>query len=515
MKKSYLIGIDAGVSFVKAGVYDIEGNCEGVVNKSSPGDYPSPGVFIQKNEEYLTTVLDALKEAVEISGIDSSDVEAVGFSSAMGGATGVDKDWNVILDWSIISDTRYYPFVVEMQEAAADLILRLSGTNFPLFAPKLLWWKKDFPEAYKKVRKFMFLCGYLVGKLCDIPSENAYVDRTFMQISSLADIGNEKWSDEICKIIGIDKNLLPKIVGSQTVVGRLSGKFAEKCGLKAGTPFVAGMGDKPAGCLGAGLVSPGVLIDESASFAALSLCVDKYVPDVENKTLENMPSPVKGFYFPCFFLFGSGVTHAWFKDNFGAEEIEAASNTGKSPFEFLDEKAAKLPPGSEGLLSVSLLGGRGYPSDPDIKGMWIGHTWSHKKEHFYRSMLESFAYEYGFVLNVMKKNYPEVDFDEVRVIGGGARSDLWNQIKCDVTGIKYTKLTRDDFTLLGNVLVAGHAAGIYKDLKDASLKFVTKDKNYSPDREKHEIYKKYVHCYSNVFDKIRDIYVDLKNIENG
>lgn len=514
MKKSYLIGIDAGVSFVKAGVYDVNGNCEGAVNKSSPGDHPSPGVFIQKNEDYLSTVLNALKEAVEKSGIDSSDVEAVGFSTAMGGATGVDKDWTTVTDWSIISDTRYYPYVVQMQKAAGGLIQRLSGTNFPIFAPKLLWWKKDFPEAYKRVRKFMFLCGYLVGKLCDIPVEDAYVDRTFMQISSLADIVNEKWSDEICEEFDIDKNLLPKIVESHSVVGRLSSKFAEKCGLKTGTPVVAGMGDKPAGSLGAGLVSPGVLIDESASFAALSLCVDKYVPDVEHNTLENMPSPVKGYYFPCFFLFGSGVTHAWFKDNFGAEEIAAASDTGRSAFELLDEKAGKLPPGSEGLLSVSLLGGRGYPSDPDIKGMWIGHTWSHKKEHFYRSMLESFAYEYGFVLNVMKKNYPEIDFDEVRVIGGGARSGLWNQIKCDVTGLKYTKLTRDDFTLLGDVLIAGHAVGIYKDLKEVSQKYATKDKNYLPNRENHEIYKKYVQCYSNIFDRVRDIYVDLKNIEN-
>ncbi|HEB33019.1 MAG TPA: hypothetical protein ENI15_19415 [Spirochaetes bacterium] len=225
MKKSYLIGIDAGVSFVKAGVYDLKGNCEGAVNKSSQGDYPSPGVFIQKNEDYLSKVLNALKEAVEKSGID------------------------------------------------------------------------------------------------------------------------------------------------------------------------------------------------------------------------------------------------------------------RSAFELLDEKAGKLSPGSDGLLSVSLLGGRGYPSDPDIKGMWIGHTWSHKKAHFYRSMLESFAYEYGFVLNVMKKNYPEINFSEVRVIGGGARSGLWNQIKCDVTGLKYTKLTRDDFTLLGDVLIAGHAVGIYKDLKEVSQKYATKDKNYVPDRD--------------------------------
>jgi xylulokinase len=258
-----------------------------------------------------------------------------------------------------------------------------------------------------------------------------------------------------------------------------------------------------------------VLIDESASFAALSLCVDRYVPDIENKTLENMPSPVRGHYFPCFFLFGSGVTHVWFKDNFGDEERSAASVTGRSAFELLDEKAKNVPPGSEGLLAVGLFGGRGYPSDPDIRGMWIGHTWSHRKEHFYRSLLESFAYEYGYVLNVMRKNYPDINFDEVRIIGGGARSDLWNQIKCDVMGVKYTKLNRDDFTLLGDALVAGHALGIYEDLREISQKFVVKSKDYSPDRKNHNYYKTYVHYYENIFDRVRDIFVDLKNIANN
>jgi len=134
----YIIGVDLGVSFVKVGIYDIEGNCKGVTVKDSPGDYPKPGVFIQKNEDYMKVVLDSLKEAVEKSGIDNSKVEVIGFSGAMGGATGVDRKWNVIANWSIVSDTRYYPYVVEMQNIAGEQILKISGTNFPFFAPKLL-----------------------------------------------------------------------------------------------------------------------------------------------------------------------------------------------------------------------------------------------------------------------------------------------------------------------------------------------------------------------------------------
>jgi hypothetical protein len=84
---------------------------------------------------------------------------------------------------------------------------------------------------------------------------------------------------------------------------------------------------------------------------------------------------VRGHYFPCFFLFGSGVTHAWFRNNFGSEEKAQSERSGKSAFELLDDKARSMPPGSEGLIPLGLLGGREYPYDPDIRGMWIGHTW--------------------------------------------------------------------------------------------------------------------------------------------
>ena len=512
MEASYLIGVDVGVSFVKAGVYAADGSCLATVQNVSPGEYPEPGVFIQSNADYLDAVTKTLRETVEKAGIDRSRVEAVGISGAMGGATGVDKDWNVVLDWSIISDTRYYPYVTRMKEKAGEQILRLSGTNFPIFGPKLLWWKHDFASSYNKVRKFMFLGGYLIGTLCELSIEDAFVDRTFLQISSLADIAADRWSDELCRAFGIEASLLPRIVDSHTVVGKLSPKYTDACGLAAGTPFVAGAGDKPAGSIGAGLVEPGILVDESASFAALSLCVDTYAPDLEYKTLENMPSPIKGHYFPWFYLIGSGVTHAWFKDNFAGELQLKGEPDRVSAFQRLDEEASAIPPGSEGLLALGLLGGRGFPSDPDIRGMWLGHTWSHKRAHFYRALLESFAYEYACVLNVMKKTYPDISLDEVRIIGGGARSDLWNQIKSDVMGLKYVKLSRDDFALLGDIIIAGHAVGVYKDMKMACRQFVEETEDFTPQAENHRIYKDYVRYYSDVFDKVRGMFQDLQRM---
>ena len=507
-----MIGIDAGVSFVKVAVYDPEGNSRATIVKSAPGEYPKTGVFLQSADVILGIIKAALREAVEKADMRGRSVEAIGFSGAMAGALGVDRDWNIVFDWSIISDTRCFPCVTRMLQKDSRRILEQSGTNFPIMGPKILWWKEEFPEEFARVAKFMVLAGYVVGRLGALPIEDAFIDRTYTHFTGIADLRKNTWSAEICGEFGIDRKLLPRIVDSHEIMGRLSREAAAECGLAPGIPLVAGAGDKPAGALGAGLVSPGLLIDESASFGAFSICVERYVPDLKNRTLENLPSPIPGQYLPSTYLFGSGVTHAWFKDVFGEEETRTASAAGSSPFQVLDEKASRVPPGSEGLLASGLFGGRGYPSDPDIKGMWIGHSWVHKKEHFYRSLLESFAYEFACVLEVMRKNYPDLPIDEIRVIGGGARSDLWNQIKADVTGVPYVRLNRDDFAVLGGVLLAGNAVGIFPDLKASAKRFAGKTKRYEPDLERHERYRRYVALYRGVFDRVRGIFTDLKDI---
>ena len=515
MSEDHLVGVDIGVSFIKVGVYDVNGNCKSNVVKTNPGNYPQQDIFIQSSEEMVRIIISSLKEAVEKSGIKSSTVLAIGFSGAMGGLMGVNKNLEPIAEWSIISDRRYNKYASEFLSKAEEKIIELSGSNFAVFGPKIIWWKNDYPAIYKQIVKFMGICGFVIGKLGRVPVENTVIDKTITIFSGISDLKNACWSEELCKEFRIDINLLPEIVEPATIAGYLSEDAAKMSGLQEGVPLIAGAGDKAAGNLGAGLVSPGQLIDEAATFGAFSVCTDRYVPDVRYKTLGNLPSPINGLYTPGAYLNASGATSAWFADVFATEEKKESQQKNLSVFKILDENASKIPPGSDGLFSVSLLSGRGSPNDPDIKGLYIGHSLMHRKEHFYRAMLESFAYEYAFYFNVIKKNYSELKFEEVMVMGGGARSDFYNQIKSDVLGIPYVRLARDDFALLGDILIAGNAVGIYKDLKQAAQKFTAKTKKYIPDEKNHSFYKKYIDFNAGILDRVRGIYTDLKKINSS
>jgi len=455
---------------------------------------------------------DALREAVAASGAWRNSVAAIAVSGAMGGAMGVDEHWRPVTDWSIVSDNRFMPHALAMQDVAHEAILSLSGTNLPVLGAKTIWWKKAFPELYAKVAKFVVIGGYIAAKLGGIEIEDAFIDRTYLNFTGIADLRHDSWSEDLCSRFDIDMARLPRIVASNAVIGRLAPETAIECGLQAGTPIVAGAGDKPAGALGAGLVSPGLVIDESASFGALSLCIDRYVPDIAHRTLENLPSPVPGLFLPSVFLNGSGLTHAWFADTFGAEEKREAAAKGGSAFDILAAKAEALPPGSEGLIALGLYGGRSYPNDPAIRGMWLGQSWFHKKEHFYRALLEGLAYEYAAVLAVMRENYPEVSFGEIRIIGGGARSDLWNQIKADVMGVRYARLGRDDYTMLGDILLAGSAVGVYDDPAREAVRFAVATRTYEPDGRRTAHYAQYLNIYRGLFDREREVFEALQRI---
>ena len=80
------------------------------------------------------------------------------------------------------------------------------------------------------------------------------------------------------------------------------------------------------------------------------------------------------------------------------------------------------------------LGGRVCPSQPRLRGAWIGLDWSHTLGHLFRAALERVALEYGIYLQILKSLYPDLKISEIRITGGGEKSHIWNQIKADVLG---------------------------------------------------------------------------------
>ena len=523
MEKIYLMAVDLGTTFIKAAIYDTEGTQISSARAAVISDSSRPGVFLQSGTEIYRSVLAAMKSAAQTAGPDiSAKVGAIGFTGQMAGFMGVDRDWNDITSWSCSLDTRYVPYANEQMRTLKQRFLDICGTNAPLMSAKCKWFVSDYPEEASKVAKYMLISSYVIGRLGKVDIEKASLGSSYLTWTGLADVRDRTWSSELCEASGVSKDLLPEIVDYHAVSGYLNCDAASELGLPSGIPLIAGAGDKIAGCIGAGILSPGDTIFEASSYGAVSVLAEGYTPNPERYDYDAIPAAEPGRYYLHKYLPGSGITLQWFLDTFGIPDVQTA-NTGRpsvsaaqvlDAFLAMEDAISRIPCGSEGLMAVGLLGGSAMPFDGEIRGTWVGHTWSHTKAHFYRALLESFAYELRGTMDSISHMYPGWNrFGDVKIIGGGASSDTWRQILADVTGCSFMNYSGYDAALWGTAVLAGKGIGLFGDLKSASGGSARLKGTAVPDQAAQKVYEKYMALYERLTAHMHPVCEELLAIE--
>jgi xylulokinase len=371
---------------------------------------------------------------------------------------------------------------------------------------------QERPEVFREIHKFVVPGGYVAGRMAGLKGDDAFIDYTYIHFSCLSDTVETTWDEDLCREFGVPMEKLPRIVPPWEIVGKLTPAAARDCGLKAGTPIAAGAGDQAAGMLGAAMVKPGLVFDVAGTASVFAICVDQFVPDVEHKTLFTARLVPEELWYALAYINGGGLNLRWFRDELATEIKEEAKVEGENEYTLLDRLASDVGSGSDGLLFLPHLQGRVCPSDADVRGLWMGFTWAHRKPHFYRAMLEAVAYEYAYYLAIEKALLPQAEFREARVIGGGARSQLWNQIKADVLGLPYVQLNREEFAVLGSAIVAGYAVGVFDDLVSTARRFVETTDRIEPRPEYHRFYQSYVEQYVALLSETAPFYRRLATL---
>jgi xylulokinase len=505
----HIIGVDLGTSVVKSTLFDVEGKAVAEASRAMKIHYPEPGSAEQDPLDYLNAAMETLGEIIEQSEVNPLSVAAIGFDGQMAGAMGIDRSGKPITPWYPSAlDTRYQPYLERLDSNSRKRLVELNGA-MPFAAPRILWFKEHLSEFLKQIRKVVILPNFVASELAGLEADDAYIDPSYLTYFGLGNTAERCWSEELIGMFDINKELLPRVLPATTVIGKLSQDAASECGLLPGTPLVAGVGDQVAGALGAGIVREGQLLDVAGTFSTLITCIDSYLPDPNFNMLQPMAGPIsESHWYSMMYIGGGGLTHRWFCDEFGHEPVDE-NDKFSSIYNRLDSLAETVAPGSEGLLFIPHLAGRSCPPQPLVRGTWIGFTWTHKKKHFYRALLESIAYDFAQVLNVIRYYLPDQMFSDVRVIGGGADSRLWNSIKSDVLGLPYKRLQRKDSAALGSAIIAGHAVGLFPDMAQTALNFSKTGKGIKPDNSRHVIYKKYSAAYAKSFNQLNDAFISL------
>ncbi len=495
----FVIGVDVGTQGTKSALYRDDGTLVAECFEASRLLRPGPGMVEQNPSDLFGSVLRTIRTLMNHPEAVPGRVEAVGIDGQMAGILGIDAGWQAVTPLDSWLDTRCEPYIRRMKEDAEWEIIRSTGGQVTYsHGPKILWWKEEQPDCYRRIAKFLVPSAYLAGKLCGLTGEAAFVDETHLHFSGFADNPNLCWNSDLLKRFAVNPDNMPRICRPEEVIGGITAEWAEECGLLAGTPVVAGCGDSAASSLGAGIVRPGYVYDVAGTASVFSCSTDAFVPDTDKRTLLYARSVIRNLWIPLAYVSGGGLCLHWFRENHGGS------------YEEWDREAGALDPGSGGLFFVPHFAGGTCPSRPGLRGAYLGLRWDHREAHLYRAVLESIAYEYWFYHNILQSPERQVRARVIYGTGGGSRSDVFNQIKADVLELPYIPLRQGETAAFGSAMLAAHGVGLCPDLAAMLERCRRTGKRQEPQPGLAAAYQRYAERYVRILEDMNKLYKDAE-----
>jgi xylulokinase len=301
----------------------------------------------------------------------------------------------------------------------------------------------------------------------------------------LYDLRERQWSPELLEAFELREEQLGEILNAGEVADTLSTRAAERFGLSTSCAVLVGTGDEHAASIGAGAVYEGIITDVTGTAEPVTVASAGLILD-HQMLVETHAHALQRHYLIENPGFVSGGSTKWLAD----------SVLGVSQ-ESIFALAAQAPAAADGVLFIPALSGAMTPTwNPQMRGAFAGLALSHTSQTLARAVLEGCAY----ALRDIVERFAALGLghDEIRVVGGGAASDTWMQIKADVTGRVMRRVMVQEATALGAALLAGVAAEIFTDLGDAVSRtvtlaaepFVPRDNVRAPYDEAYQQYRK-------------------------
>jgi xylulokinase len=493
---SYFIGLDVGTSGVKALLI----NEKGEVISSATNEYvmltPKPNWTEQNPEDWWEASKKSIRSVA--SKVKKDEIEGIGLTGQMHGLVTLDDNLNVVRPCIMWNDQRT---VKESEEITSkigfDKLIKITGnqvlTGFT--APKILWIKNNEPDNYNKIKKILLPKDYIRFRL----TGELATDVSDASGTSLLNVPERKWSDEILSGLEIPKEWMPQLYESSEISGIVKKGLCEELNLPENLIVVAGGGDQAAGGIGTGTVSEGITSLVLGTSGVVFAHSDKPRIEASGKVHSFCHAVPNAWHVMGVTLSAAGSLQ-WYRNTFhnGADYSE------------LTKAAEEIQPGSEGLFFLPYLSGERTPyADANAKGTFIGATVRHNSAHFTRAVLEGVAFSLRdcFELN---KNIG-VKTEQVRISGGGAKSKMWIQILSDLLKKEIVTLTSTEGAPYGAAILAAVASGKFNSVYEACASIIKIKTTTTPNKENINIYEDFYNIYKNLYGTLKSTFVNISN----
>ncbi|RLE07453.1 hypothetical protein DRJ00_08110 [Candidatus Aerophobetes bacterium] len=505
-----LMGLDVGTTGCKAVVFDLEGKVLSQAYREYSLLHPRPGWVELNMNEVLRKVEESIQEAS--SKVKGDPIKALSISTQGEAFVPVDRKGNLLTNGPVSFDSRGEEFIEWWKEKLGpERIIQITGMPLhPMFTlNKVLWLKKNRADIYRKTYKLLCCEDLIIYKLGLPPT----IDRSLASRTMAFDILKRDWSEEILSIAGVDRSLLPDVLPSGTVIGEIPQKIAHHLHLPPKVVVATGGHDQPCGALGAGVMKEGVAMDAIGTVECIA-CVFKE-PHLDKKMLENnfacYPHVVPELYITLAFNFTGGSLLRWFRDTLGEKEKEKAQSQKEDVYSVLIDEACPDP---SPLYVLPHFTTTGTPyMDTSSAGAILGLSLDTNKSEIIRAILEGVSFEMKHNLSLLEEI--GISVEELRAIGGGARSRKWLQLKADLYGRKVVSLKVSEAASLGAAILAGVAMGEYSSVEEAVKTTVKIKETFYPQEKKTRIYEKKFLIYREIYPTLRELNHKIRDLQRN
>jgi xylulokinase len=453
-----IIAYDLGTGGIKASLHNEDGERIATSFIAYDTCYPQSKWHEQRPADWWNGVCESTRMLLHKSKINADEIIALALSGHSLVAVPISAEGAPLLERvPIWSDTRAATEAQEFfRQVPYEHWYRLTGNGDPAecyTVMKLLWMKKHQPEVFNNTRAVLgskdFINFMLTGRLRSDPS---YASGTGL-------FNLEMWcyDEALIAASGLPRAIFPPLIPSDGAVGAVTKEAAAATGLREGTIVACGGVDNACMALGARGIGEGRVYTSLGSSCWIAVTSQKPVIDLETRPFV-FAHVEKGYYTSGMSIFSGGNSYRWIRD-----QLLRDIKPDQDAFRLMDEYAARVPAGSNGVLfNPSLGGGSAQEESPNIRGAFMGLSLSNTREDLIRATMEGIAMDLRLLLDEFGRHTKLSD--EMMLCGGGSKSALWRQIFADVYHKKIIKTNIDqDAASLGAAAIAARCAGLWQD----------------------------------------------------
>jgi len=494
-----ILAIDLGTTSVKTAIIDRDGQVLSSATREYQLSTPKQNWIECSAETYWNAFEHGLKQIIDEKPDYARNIVAIGISAQGETLFVLDDNMAPLRNAIVWMDNRSVKEADTLRARFGDEIC-YHTTGQVRFDPcwpaaKILWLRENEPDLFRKISKFLLIEDWFIYRLTGkLVSEGSLLCSTCYW-----DIIKKDWWLEMLDFLDITTRQLPEIREPGEAIATLKPEVAKELGLFENVIVCTGALDQAAGAIGVGNIHQGIFSENIGAALAICAPVDKPIFD------PNRAIPIHYFGIPDMYMLHTfttgGMAIRWYRDQFCLSEMNVESSGGGNAYALMDAAAAKVPVGSNGLIVLPHLGGSMAPDiNPKARGVFFGFTLKHTRAHFARAIMESIGY-------IIRRNIDALsniglDVNEIRSLGGGSKSPLWNQIKADITGIPLVLMNSPEAACLGAAILAGKAIELFESIDGACCNMIVPKMRFEPNAKNQDVYADGYKSYQQIFQNL-------------